>query len=69
VTQLESLNADQFWVAVDAGRKPEDTVRWVRAVANVVPLTAVMSWAPDETSTPHSVSQLGLPVGWVETGW
>ena len=69
VAQLESLNADQFWVAVDAGRKPEDTVRWVRAVANVVPLTAVMSWAPDETSTPHSVSQLGLPVGWVETGW
>jgi len=69
VSELESLNADQFWVAVDAGRKPEDTVRWVRAVANVVPLTAVMSWAPDETSTPHSVSQLGLPVGWVETGW
>jgi len=69
VSELESLNADQFWVAVDAGRKPEDTVRWVRAVANVVPLTAVMSWSPDETSTPHSVSQLGLPVGWVETGW
>ena len=69
VSELESLNADQFWVAVDAGRKPEDTVRWVRAVANVVPLTAVMSWAPDETSTPHSVSQMGLPVGWVETGW
>ena len=69
VSELEGLNADQFWVAVDAGRKPEDTVRWVRAVANVVPLTAVMSWAPDETSTPHSVAQLGLPVGWVETGW
>jgi len=69
VSELENLNADQFWVAVDAGRKPEDTVRWVRAVANVVPLTAVMSWAPEETSTPHSVSQLGLPVGWVETGW
>ena len=69
VSELESLNADQFWVAVDAGRKPEDTVRWVRAVANVVPLTAVMSWAPDETGSPHSVSQLGLPVGWLEAGW
>jgi hypothetical protein len=69
VADLENLHADQFWVAVDAGRKPEDTVRWVRAVANVVPLTAAMSWSPDETSTPHSVAQLGLPVGWVETGW
>lgn len=68
-TELESLHADQFWVAVDAGRKPEDTVRWVRAVASIVPLTAVMSWAPEETSTPHSVTQLGLPVGWLEAGW
>jgi hypothetical protein len=67
--ELENLHADQFWVAVDAGRKPEDSARWVHAVAQIVPLTAVMSWAPDETSTPHSVTQLGLPVGWLEAGW
>ena len=67
--ELASLNADQFWVAVDAGRKPEDSARWVRAVAEAVPVVAVMSWAPEETGTPHSVSQLGLPVGWLEAGW
>ena len=67
--QLENLHADQFWVAVDAGRKPEDTARWVTAVSAVVPVAAVMSWAPDETASPHSVSQLGLPVGWLESGW
>ncbi|GAB2458232.1 hypothetical protein HD599_003501 [Conyzicola lurida] len=68
-SELENLHADQFWVAVDAGRKPEDSARWVHAVAQLVPLTAVMSWAPDETATPHSVTQLGLPVGWLEAGW
>jgi hypothetical protein len=67
--ELASLNADQFWVAVDAGRKPEDSARWVRAVSEAVPLVAVMSWAPEETGTPHSVAQLGLPVGWLEAGW
>jgi hypothetical protein len=67
--QLENLHADQFWVAVDAGRKPDDTARWVAAVSAIVPVAAVMSWAPDETASPHSVSQLGLPVGWLESGW
>lgn len=67
--ELANLNADQFWVAVDAGRKPEDSARWVRAVSQVVPLVAVMSWAPETTGSPHSVSQLGLPVGWLEAGW
>jgi len=67
--QLENLHADQFWVAVDAGRKPDDTARWVTAVSAIVPVAAVMSWSPDETGSPHSVSQLGLPVGWLESGW
>jgi hypothetical protein len=56
-------------VAVDAGRKPDDSARWVTAVSAIVPVAAVMSWAPDETASPHSVSQLGLPVGWLESGW
>jgi hypothetical protein len=66
---LEALHADQCWVAVDAGRKPDDTAVWVRAIAEVVPVGAAISWAPEATSTPHSVSQLGLPVGWLEAGW
>lgn len=67
--ELASLNADQVWVAVDAGRKTEDSARWVRAVSEAVPVVAVMSWAPEHTGTPHSVAQLGLPVGWLEAGW
>jgi hypothetical protein len=68
-TALENLHPDQVWVAVDAGRKHEDTARWVSAIAEIVPVDAVMSWAPEATSSPHSVSQLGLPVGWLEAGW
>jgi hypothetical protein len=66
---LAALHADQCWVAVDAGRKPDDTARWVHAVADIVPVDAAISWAPEATSSPHSVSQLGLPVGWLEAGW
>jgi hypothetical protein len=66
---LEALHADQCWVAVDAGRKTEDTARWVGAIAAIVPVDAAISWAPEATATPHSVSQLGLPVGWLEAGW
>jgi hypothetical protein len=67
-TMLDTLHADQVWVAVDAGRKPEDTARWVRAIVEIVPVDAVMSWAPEATLSPHSVGQLGLPVGWLEAG-
>lgn len=66
---LENLSADQCWVAVDAGRKPEDTARWVRAVTNAVTVTAAVSWSPEDTASPRTVSQLGLPLRWLESDW
>lgn len=61
---LGGIRPDQVWVVVDAGRKPEDTARWVRAVASVVPVDAVAVIRQDSTSTPDTVDALGLPIGW-----
>jgi hypothetical protein len=63
---LHYLEADQVWVAVDAGRKPEDTKRWVRAVQAIVQVDAVAVVAGDSTTTPKTVHELGLQVGWAE---
>jgi hypothetical protein len=59
---IAASSPDQIWVAVDAGRKPEDTARWVRAVASVGSVDAVAALGMDTTATPSSVSELGLPV-------
>jgi hypothetical protein len=61
---LGGIRPDQVWVVVDAGRKAEDTARWVRAVASVVPVDAVAVIRQDSTSTPDTVDALGLPIGW-----
>jgi hypothetical protein len=65
VSLLTVLGADQVWVAVDAGRKPEDTARWVSAVAELLPIDAVAVLGIDRTGTPGTVSELGLPIGWL----
>lgn len=59
---LELLEADQLWVAVDAGRKVEDTAAWVNYVAARNRLYAVVSLHADETLSPESVWELGFPV-------
>ncbi|MFD1214322.1 hypothetical protein ACFQ36_20030, partial [Arthrobacter sp. GCM10027362] len=61
---LAGLEADQLWVAVDAGRKPEDTARWVRQVRDVAAVDAVAVEGTAGTATPETVLGLGLPVGW-----
>ncbi|MET1042667.1 MAG: hypothetical protein ABWX59_00940 [Microbacteriaceae bacterium] len=61
---LAEINADQVWVAVDAGRKPADTARWVSLVAAAVPVDAVAVQGADATSSPDTVTELGLPIGW-----
>jgi hypothetical protein len=68
VFALHFLQADQVWVAVDAGRKPEDTARWVKAVQAVVRIDAIAVVGSDSTTTPKTVHELGLQVGWVESG-
>lgn len=63
VDVLRELRADQVWVAVDVGRKHDDTVAWVDAVRAVVPVAAAVAVGAADTATPGTVHLLGLPVG------
>ncbi len=63
---LPALGADQIWLAVDAGRKAEDTDRWVQAVQRVVVPDGLAVTGTRHTSTPKTVNTLGVPVGWVD---
>lgn len=59
---IAGLAADQVWLVVDAGRKPEDAAAMLAAVADRVPVGGVVSIGERETATPESVHLLGLPV-------
>lgn len=59
---LQVLGADQLWVAVDAGRKSEDTAVWVKFIAQRHHLYALVSLHANETLSPESVLELGYPV-------
>ncbi|WIB16989.1 hypothetical protein DEJ34_07645 [Curtobacterium sp. MCPF17_050] len=63
VATITSLAPDQVWVVVDAGRKHEDALAMLAAVADApVPLAGVLAIGTEETATPDSVYLLGLPV-------
>ena len=62
---LTVLSADQAWAVVHAGRKPADTASWVRDVGAVVTLDAIAVLGIESTGTPGTVSELGLPIGWL----
>jgi hypothetical protein len=38
---IDNLHPDQVWAAVDAGRSPDDTAAWMRAIGSIVPVDAV----------------------------
>ncbi|WP_051972922.1 hypothetical protein [Cryobacterium sp. MLB-32] len=63
---IESIGADQVWAVVDAGRKADDTARWVTAVGESVQIDAVAALGAELTATPGTVSDLRLPVRWIE---
>jgi hypothetical protein len=65
---VRAIGADQLWVAVDAGRKPEDTARWVHALGEALQLDAVAVVGSEMTASPGTVHELSLPVGWVDGG-
>ncbi|WIE73919.1 hypothetical protein [Curtobacterium sp. MCJR17_020] len=58
----ERIEADQVWVVVDVGRKPEDSAAMVSAVAGRLPVAGVVAIGAGETATPESVDLLGVPV-------
>lgn len=64
-TIVSGISPDQVWVAVDAGRKPNDTARWVAALAARVPVDALAVEGGALTATPHTVEDLDLPIGWL----
>lgn len=66
VPSVAALSADQVWVVVDAGRKHEDTARWVGVLSAQLNVTAVAVVGASETGSPESVNGLGLPVGWID---
>lgn len=68
IQSIDALSADQVWVVVDAGRKTEDSVRWVGVLAAQLGITAVAVVGAAETATPETVNSLGLPVGWIDSG-
>ncbi len=59
---LDILGPDQLWVAVDAGRKSEDTEAWVKHVSARHRVYAVVALHCNETLSPESVLDLGFPV-------
>jgi hypothetical protein len=65
---VAALSADQLWVVVDAGRKQEDTARWVGVLAAQLDIAAVAVVGAADTATPETVNTLGLPVGWIDSG-
>lgn len=65
VPSLAALNADQVWAVVDAGRKHEDTARWVGVLSAQLAVTGVAVVGASETGSAETVTGLGLPVGWI----
>ncbi|WP_346960085.1 hypothetical protein [uncultured Arthrobacter sp.] len=63
---IAALSPDQLWVVVDAGRKHEDTARWVSQLRARFEVAAVAVVGAADTATPESVDALGLPVGWID---
>jgi hypothetical protein len=63
---LSEMNADQIWLAVDATRKPSDTLNWTRRVSWASRADALAVLNSENTLTPKSVNELDLPIGWVD---
>lgn len=63
---LMEMDADQVWLAVDATRKPADTMKWVRRVGWASRTDALAVLSSQNTLTPQSVNDLGLHIGWLD---
>ncbi|MBZ2196875.1 hypothetical protein [Occultella gossypii] len=63
---VRALAADQVWLVVDAGRKVDDTARYVRDVRAAMVIDAVAVEGAGATATPETVTELEVPIGWVD---
>ena len=63
---LSSVKPDQVWLVVDAAHKPADTQAWVRQASWFVTPDALAVVGANDTTTPETVNELGIPVGWLD---
>ncbi|MET1021851.1 MAG: hypothetical protein ABWX69_06585 [Arthrobacter sp.] len=63
---LTEMKADQVWLAVDATRKPSDTLIWTRRAGWASQTDALAVLNSQNTLTPQSVNDLELPIGWLD---
>jgi hypothetical protein len=63
---LTEMNPDQIWLAVDATRKPSDTLAWTRRAGWAMKTEALAVLNGQNTQTPQSVNELELPIGWLD---
>jgi hypothetical protein len=66
--ELAALHADQVWAVIDVTRKPEDTAHWVAELAAIVAIDAVAGTNHDNTLSPETINELGLPATWAYNG-
>ncbi|TDE98655.1 hypothetical protein EXU48_00075 [Occultella glacieicola] len=66
VEAVRAMAADQVWLVVDAGRKPDDTARYVQDVRVGMVVDALAVEGAAGTATPETVTELGVPIGWVD---
>lgn len=63
---LTELKTDQVWAVVDAARKHEDTETWVKKVGWSAPIQLLAVTNSQDTKTPETVNELGIPIGWID---
>lgn len=63
---LTEMKADQVWAVVDATRKHADTEAWVKKVGWSAPVQALAVINSQDTKTPETVNELGLPIRWID---
>ena len=61
---IATIGADQIWGVVDAGRKADDTLNWVRAMQAYVHIDALAVVGSASTNSPGTVNEIGIPIGW-----
>lgn len=64
--QLLSIDSDQAWLVVDAGRDPEETLEWTGRLRGRLQVDAVASLRAPRNGINEALAAIGLPEAWRE---
>lgn len=64
--QLLSIDSDQAWLVVDAGREPEETLEWTGRLRGRLQVDAVASLRVQRGVRHEALTAIGLPEAWRE---